>query len=272
MTGPDVLELQTKLKAAGYAVENLDSELGPTTDAAVRAFQHDHQLEVDGVVGPLTLAALTAAAAGGSQGAARLPRPCTAEEAVARAMSILNKGGQYQLGTGDYRPKTVDNQLVDLPWTTSSGGALGSDCAGFALSWCYKIPRHRPGLNVGPWSTCSDDLNCNSALEDADHARDLFARATGRVQPGDLLTYPTITLPDHPGKEWIGHVGIVIGVSRAAGFNLASPDYSLLDIAQCCGPNGRAPAVIRSDGSVWNQHDHQWPLPQHRTVVLRAKG
>jgi hypothetical protein len=68
-------------------------------------------------------------------------------------------------------------------------------------------------------------------------------------------------------------VAIVIGVTRAAAFDLAKPypDYSLLDVAQCCGPNGRTPAVILSDGAIWNQHDHQWPKPEHRTAVLRAK-
>jgi hypothetical protein len=66
-------------------------------------------------------------------------------------------------------------------------------------------------------------------------------------------------------------VAIVVGVTRAATFDLATPDYSLLDVAQCCGPNERAPAVIASDGAIWNQHDHLWPLPGHRTAVLRAK-
>jgi hypothetical protein len=198
------------------------------------------------------------------------PRPCTADEAVTRALSLVGKGGRYELGTGDYRPSPAAGALVDLPWTTSNSGAVGSDCAGFALSWCYKIPRGRPGLNRGAWATVSDDVNCNSAIEDADHGQDLFVRATGAVQPGDLIAYPTITLPGHP-QPWIGHVAIVIGVTRATAFDLAKPDYSLLDVAHCCGPNGRAPAIIASDGAVWNQHDHQWPLPQHRTVVLRAK-
>jgi hypothetical protein len=196
----------------------------------------------------------------------RDPRPCGVDEAVTRALSIVRKGGQYELGTGDYRPKGTS----DLPWTTANSGAVGSDCAGFALSWCYKIPRHRPGLNVGSWSTVSDDLNCNSAIEDADHEQDLFVRVTDAVAPGDLLVYPTITLPDYPGRQWIGHVSVVTGIARAASFDLAKPDYSLLDVAQCLGPNGRAPAVISSDGSIWNHHDSLWPLPQHRTVVLRV--
>jgi hypothetical protein len=197
-------------------------------------------------------------------------RPCTPGEAVARALSLVGRSGQYELGTGDYRP-AASGTRDDLPWTETAGAARGSDCAGFALSWCYRIPRHRPGLNVGPWSTCADDLDCNSAIEDADHAQDLFVRATGAVRPGDLLAYPTIRLPDYPGRHWIGHVAIVTGIVRAAAFDLARPDYSLLDVAQCCGPNGRAPAVIASDGAIWNHHDHLWPLPQHRTVVLRAR-
>lgn len=269
MTGQDVLDLQKQLTSLGYPPGDLDGEYGPITAGAVRAFQRDHQLEVDGVVGPITRSALVAALAGHKP--PRLPRPCAGSEAVARARSLVGNGGQYELGTGNYHPTTVAGKVIDVPWTSSGSGALGADCAGFAISWCYKLPRHRPGLNVGPWSTVSDDLNCNSAIEDADHARDLFVRATGTVLPGDLIVYPTITLADHPGMQWIGHVAIVIGVTRAATFKLAKPDYSLLDVAQCSGPNGRAPAVIASDGALWNQHDHQWELPAYRTAVLRAK-
>jgi hypothetical protein len=198
------------------------------------------------------------------------PRPCSAAEAVARALSIVGKGGQYELGTGDYRPQPTFPGApdVDLPWTTNDLGARGSDCAGFAGCWCYKLPRHRPGYNRGPWSTCSDDLNCNSKLEDARHGRDLFAVVTDAPQPGDILAYPTIYLPGHP--PFCGHECIVVGVSRAAAFDISKPDWSLLDVAQCCGPNGRAPAVVASDGSIWNQHDHLWPKPEHRSELIRA--
>ncbi len=95
-------------------------------------------------------------------------RPCSPAEAIQRALSIVGHGGQYWLGTGDWKPNATD-----VPWTTNNGGT-GSDCAGFAISWCYKLTRHRPGFNVGSWSSCSDDLNCNSAIEDAEHAGELF--------------------------------------------------------------------------------------------------
>jgi hypothetical protein len=51
-SGSDVLEVQTRLDELGYPVGTLDGEYGIATAAAVRAFQRDHGLEVDGAVGP----------------------------------------------------------------------------------------------------------------------------------------------------------------------------------------------------------------------------
>jgi len=198
------------------------------------------------------------------------PRPCSAAEAVTRALSLVGRGGCYVLGTGDWIGPPSKSQTVapillgaDLPWTYRDG-KLGSDCAGFAISWCYQLKRHRPGYNRGSWATVSDDLNCNSAIEDAEHGRELFELVTGPIQPGDLLCYPTF----RAGvllRRFIGHVGIVTGVARWDG-RLAS-----LDVAQCCGPNGRSPAVLATDGSVWDRHDAKWPAHQKRqTRVLRA--
>lgn len=194
------------------------------------------------------------------------PRPCSPAEAVQRALSLVGNGGMYILGTGDYLGETMP------PWTTRAG-ASGSDCAGFAMSWCYKLPRHRKGYNVGSWASVSDDLNCNSGIEDAMHQRDLFELVIGAPQPGDLVTYPTFTLlaPDGTSRKFIGHVGIVVGVSRALEWDWTTPQYELLDIAQCKGPNGRKPAVVATDGSVWAHHDTVWPKPQHRTRLLRAR-
>lgn len=193
--------------------------------------------------------------------------PCDATEAVQRALSLVGVPMPYVLGTGDYDPAAT----VDVPWT-QRGGLTGSDCAGFALCWCYKLTRHRPGYNVGPWATVSDDINCNSAIEDAEHGGALFRIADGDPKPGDLITYPTIRIYGQDGElhTFIGHVCIVVGVSRAEQWSPSLPDYSLLDVAHCHGPNGRRPAVTRADGSHWNQHDAVWPKPQHRSRLLRA--
>ena len=48
-----VREVQALLTSNGYPVP-ADGEFGPATDTAVRAYQADNDLEVDGLVGPAT--------------------------------------------------------------------------------------------------------------------------------------------------------------------------------------------------------------------------
>lgn len=56
--GEDVLALQRDLADAGYDPVYQDGQFGPLTARAVRAFQQDRGLVVDGEVGPETRAAL----------------------------------------------------------------------------------------------------------------------------------------------------------------------------------------------------------------------
>jgi hypothetical protein len=61
-SGPDVEQLQLKLKAAGYDPGAVDGNYGQHTAAAVLAFQADRpDLDDDGVAGPMTLGSLDAA-------------------------------------------------------------------------------------------------------------------------------------------------------------------------------------------------------------------
>ena len=54
MTGADVAVLQAILIARGYFSGPIDGSFGDDLDVSVRAFQRDHELEPDGVVGPLS--------------------------------------------------------------------------------------------------------------------------------------------------------------------------------------------------------------------------
>lgn len=193
------------------------------------------------------------------------PKACTAAEAVERMMSIVNKGGQYVYGTGDWRP-----DASDAPWTQrEKDGKIGADCAGCAICWAYKIHRHRPGYNKGGKFDVENDVNVNAILGDAFGARELFELAAGAPLPGDLLCYPTFRLAGVP-NPFIGHVGMCVSTGRVASWDPVLPRYDLLDVAQCCGPDYRAPAVLLTDGSHWLQHAHQWPKPQHTVYLLRA--
>ncbi len=180
------------------------------------------------------------------------PRPLrTAQQAVAHALAMVGHG-VYRLGTGNI----------------GSSGDDERDCFGFAVCEAYGLKRHRPGFNIGPWASVSDDLNCNSAIEDADNHGELFERVFTPA-PGVLLTYPTIRLPGH-AQQWIGHIGIVVGVSRCIEWDHDHPSYALLDVVQCRGPNGRKPGIVKTDGSLWDRHDKIWPKPAHRTVMLHV--
>ena len=53
MSGKDVTVLQAILDARGYKTET-DGVIGEATDQAIRQFQREHDLDPDGVVGPLT--------------------------------------------------------------------------------------------------------------------------------------------------------------------------------------------------------------------------
>lgn len=188
--------------------------------------------------------------------------PCTAAEALKRARDVAYQGGQYLLGTGDYWPHSEGGSFVDLPWT-SKAGVWGSDCAGFAICYAWKLTRHRPGFNKGTWATVSDDINSDSALQDARYKQELFVEVTA-PRPGDLLIYPSIYIK---GKRFIGHVGLVESVPAV----WTVGEYNKLGILQCHGPNGFRPGVVRSDGSTWTKHDVVWPKEAHRSALVRPK-
>ena len=52
--GQEVLSIQKRLVELNYTVSNLDGDFGPETEAAIKKFQADRGLDIDGVIGPET--------------------------------------------------------------------------------------------------------------------------------------------------------------------------------------------------------------------------
>lgn len=181
-----------------------------------------------------------------------LARPRAALEALEVARSLVGTG-IYWWGTGD----------CDTP-----RGAR-SDCAGFAPCKIYNVRRHRPGYNRGVWSTVEDDVNVNSLVEDARHKRELVT-IPDRPEPGDMIGYPTLHLAGEPLPLY-GHIAVIESVGRVIEWDAARPDWSLLDIIQCAGPQGRNPGIFRSTAVHWNvvDRDKRRARPEWRTTLLR---
>ena len=189
------------------------------------------------------------------------PRPLVAaRDAVTRALALIGQG-TYKLGA-------LDSDAVNAVF----------DCTSFCMRYCYGIPGHRPGYNTGwgtDWctgqtATVEDDLNSNSAIEDALHARDLFEAVTGAPRVGDILAYPTIRITG--SGPWIGHAAICVEVARAKwNWDPQRPAFSLLDMVECHGPDGTTPAIRRTTGGVFDRHSVTWPKLQHRSWLLRVR-
>jgi murein L,D-transpeptidase YcbB/YkuD len=95
-----VPSLQYLLRARGHIV-TVDGDFGPKTEAAVRAYQKEKNLAVDGVVGPQTWRALVITARRGDQG--------DAVRAVQEEFQYRNLSGDPNKGLqvdGIFGPKT----------------------------------------------------------------------------------------------------------------------------------------------------------------------
>src|SRR5437588_3727239 len=90
-SGPDVTELQQKLKDLGFDPNGVDGNFGPGTKAAVIAFQQSKGLLADGIAGPAILAALHSngapEAAGGEVSGGSVPERLQNFKVFTRALS-----------------------------------------------------------------------------------------------------------------------------------------------------------------------------------------
>ena len=128
MTSEAVRRIQQALKDKGFDPGEVDGIWGRNTIAAVKQFQAQQGLAVDGVVGPRTTAALFAGAA---------PAPPTAGSLLPWFEEAKHLMGTKEV-LGD------KNNPVILDWATS----LGIDYAGDDVPWCGLFVAHCIGSTL----------------------------------------------------------------------------------------------------------------------------
>lgn len=197
--------------------------------------------------------------------------PCSDVEAVQRMLELeASRKGCYTWGGGHYDP--AHPELLGM---TSVHDMMGWDCAGAAISYAYRLFRHRGGFNAQPAATVTDDLNVDSILEDSDPARG-GRQELGEIvtvpAPGVLLLTPTIRLPataDRAAFVQPGHVRLILDATH---WTPAAPRWADVTYLECHGPNGHTPGITRATGESVDRHDGLWPRPFHRAAMVRIRA
>ena len=134
MTGEDVRDMQQNLIAAGYGCgpDGADGDFGANTEAALKSFQADHGLEVDGEYGPLSKAKLEGA--GGSTGG-KAEAAKSFDKSLAGTYTVNTKTDPLTLRSG---AGTSKKRLTSMP----KGAKV--QCYGYytkvgSVKWLYVI-------------------------------------------------------------------------------------------------------------------------------------
>lgn len=150
MQGEDVYAWQNRLAARGYWIA-ADSDFGSLTKGITEWFQVASAIDVDGAVGPQTLAAMDRAEQGGwvvsGLGGDGLPTPTPMPDAApawpGRYLMV-----QSPLMTGE-DVRTWQQQMANRGWTITVDGVFGEQSRKVALS--YQIEKGLAGDGiVGP--------------------------------------------------------------------------------------------------------------------------
>jgi peptidoglycan hydrolase-like protein with peptidoglycan-binding domain len=193
MAGPAVFKVQQRLNALGYAPGKLDGQYGLATAGAVRAFQRDHQLQVDGVVGANTQALLKTAVV--PPGPAPIVRKASTLGQLALAESLREVGSKESPANS--------NKNKFGKWF----GVDGVAWCNIFVSYCF--------VNGADYTICSGFKGAGVYAKGCTYVptTEAWLHATGMWKgrteplPGDIAIYNWHGgLPDHIGivEEYLG--------------------------------------------------------------------
>lgn len=176
----DIKAVQSELNKRGYGPLNVDGQLGPKTNTAIKNFQKDSGIKVDGLAGPDTLALL-------------LPATEPSSKVLnIRAMEIA----ESQIGVREATGKN-DGPQVEAYLKSVGLGKGFSWCAAF-LYWCFQ----KAATDL---KTANPLVKTGGVLA---HYNQSKATKVTKPQPGDIF------IMDFGGGA--GHTGIVKAVRGTA--------------------------------------------------------
>lgn len=212
--GPAVSQLQKDLAQLGYYTRSIDGWLGPKSLEAVKSFQKDQGLKVDGLVGPKTKAVLNAAMTGIKPSriaaAAKAPTAASVKQYNAHEKPIIDAF------RANYKGSLAEALVGRAIWYMEYGfmkyghskyPATGYiDCSNF-VSLVYKDFGYSITSAAKNYNQVGVKVNGVYAQKIPGTSKYTLV-GTEKLKPGDIFTFWN---SDAPAKTHIGHVAIYMG-------------------------------------------------------------
>jgi peptidoglycan hydrolase-like protein with peptidoglycan-binding domain len=190
--GVDVQAIQHLLNHNGYAVDPI-GVFGPATTTAVRAFQTDHGLGVDGIVGPATWTALVPLLRTGDTGSA------------VRALQVeLNEKRRIALAVNGTFDAATMSAVRDFQQHAGIGvDGVAGPVTWRNLAWHYAYPDFAAGIcDQDPDGNGTANWATAAAIGQLEQAARAFAGTSqGRIPLGDAGFEHGGNIPGHASHD-----------------------------------------------------------------------
>lgn len=135
--GSEVRRMQTRLKELGYYKGSVDGDFGTGTEEAVRAFQRQNGLTVDGKAGSYTLDKLYSSSAKRATSAVT-PTPRRTATPTPRATAVPDTDVYLETGSTGSKVRTLQTRLIELGWLSGSADGSYGDATAYAVKAFQK--------------------------------------------------------------------------------------------------------------------------------------